>query len=60
METTAMKFSPDHVIAERPLAFRDGSTESTEVRIVLGKPVESHGIVEYGCQVQMVGLGDEK
>jgi hypothetical protein len=59
MEIAPMKMSPDCIIAERSLVFRDGSTESREVRILLAKP-ESHGKTEYSCQVQIVGLGDEK
>jgi hypothetical protein len=55
-----MKLLPEDIVAERFLAFQDDSTEAKEVRIILGKPVESHGKAEYACQVQIVGLSDEK
>ncbi len=53
-----MKLSPEYIVAERCLVFRDGSIEAREVRVTVGKPTKSNDD-EYSCQIQILGLGDE-
>jgi hypothetical protein len=49
-----------NVIAERQLTFKDESSTSKDVRVVLGRPTKSNDMEEYSCEVQILGLGDEK
>ena len=54
-----MRQSVDPAIAERRLSFKTSSTESKEVRVILGKPTQSDK-GDYCCQVQILGVGDER
>ena len=64
MEAPTMKKSDkkfiSSTIAERRLTFRNGSPKPKEVRVIVGKPKESDHKQDYYCQVQILGLGDEK
>ncbi len=54
-----MKASMDSIIAERRLTFGDGPT-AKEVRVTVSKPVESADKADHYCQIQIIGVGDEK
>jgi hypothetical protein len=47
------------VIAERKLSYEDDAAHCKDVCVILGKPTESDK-GDYFCQVQILGLGDEK
>jgi hypothetical protein len=54
-----MKSSMDAVIAERRLTFGSGPT-AKEVKVMLGKPMESADKADHYCEIQILGVGDEK
>jgi hypothetical protein len=60
MEAPPMKKFIRSTIAERRLTLRNGSPNPKEVRVIVGKPTESDDKQDYYCQVQILGLGDEK
>lgn len=54
-----MKPSIDSVIAERQLVRKD-VTPNKKVSVLLSKPMRSEDKADYHCEVQILGLGDEK
>ncbi len=56
METIA----PSHVVAERQLHLRGEDPALAQVRVLLGRPSHRADFDDYRCQLQIVGLGDEK
>lgn len=60
MEVATVKPSIDAVVAERQLTLKSPPAEAKEVRVIVGKPTQSPDKADYYCQVQIIGLGDEK
>jgi hypothetical protein len=59
MEAPTVKPSIESVIAERILV-RNDLTPSKMVTVLVSKPIRPKGENDFHCEVQILGLGDEK